>query len=304
MADLWDKYMQAKDSADVTAKLNVLAECLTQQEDKRLRMLAAMDLGEIYYLGKGVPVDKVRGKKWMKVSADLGCPEAMNLYGQMLTHEGDTESISYFCMALDEAQLAAAKNLNELLIAFLKKGATNLSNAIEAGVAEVARINREKLNDKDGHPYLVLAMIGLYGLGQKCGISVSQGEEYLRKAVELGHPIAETISRHPDLKYPPSQPVYGSYNSVQRQSPRQTDTAPAAPQRTTAVATYTPKSKWLTFILCLFLGSFGIHRFYTGKIGSGVLYLFTMGLLGVGVLFDLIMILTGKFRDGNNKALQ
>lgn len=58
-----------------------------------------------------------------------------------------------------------------------------------------------------------------------------------------------------------------------------------------------PKSRWLALALCFFFGEFGIHRFYVGKIGTGILYLLTFGLFGFGWLIDCIRILCGSFRD-------
>lgn len=52
-----------------------------------------------------------------------------------------------------------------------------------------------------------------------------------------------------------------------------------------------PKNKWVAFCLCLFLGYFGAHKFYEGKVGMGILYLFTGGLFGIGVIVDLIVLL-------------
>ena len=46
-------------------------------------------------------------------------------------------------------------------------------------------------------------------------------------------------------------------------------------------------SKWTAFFLCLFFGGFGAHKFYEGKIGSGILYLFTFGIFGIGWLIDI-----------------
>jgi len=43
----------------------------------------------------------------------------------------------------------------------------------------------------------------------------------------------------------------------------------------------------LTWILLALLGVFGVHRFYQGKILSGLLYLVTLGVFGLGVLYDL-----------------
>lgn len=53
----------------------------------------------------------------------------------------------------------------------------------------------------------------------------------------------------------------------------------------------TPKSKWISFLLCLFFGVFGAHKFYEGRILLGIVYLFTAGFLGLGILIDLIVLL-------------
>ena len=58
-----------------------------------------------------------------------------------------------------------------------------------------------------------------------------------------------------------------------------------------------PNSRTVTLLLCIFLGEFGIHRFYSGKIGTGILYLCTAGLFGIGWIIDIIMICTGSFTD-------
>lgn len=51
------------------------------------------------------------------------------------------------------------------------------------------------------------------------------------------------------------------------------------------------KSKWIALLLCWFLGEFGAHKFYEGKVGLGVLYLFTFGLFGIGILVDFFTLL-------------
>lgn len=50
------------------------------------------------------------------------------------------------------------------------------------------------------------------------------------------------------------------------------------------------KNKWVALVLCVMLGMFGIHKFYEGKILTGILYLFTFGLLGFGWVIDIILI--------------
>jgi TM2 domain-containing membrane protein YozV len=66
------------------------------------------------------------------------------------------------------------------------------------------------------------------------------------------------------------------------------------------------KSKTIALVFSIigFLGVAGIHRFYVGKIGTGVLWLLTGGILGVGTLVDLIIIAMGNFKDKNNAFLR
>ena len=50
-------------------------------------------------------------------------------------------------------------------------------------------------------------------------------------------------------------------------------------------------NKWVSFLLCLFIGYLGAHKFYEGRTGMGVLYLFTMGLFGIGWFIDTFILL-------------
>ncbi|GGO72601.1 TM2 domain-containing protein [Nonomuraea cavernae] len=63
------------------------------------------------------------------------------------------------------------------------------------------------------------------------------------------------------------------------------------------------KSWLVAVLLCFFLGALGVHRFYVGKIGTGILMIVTLGGLGVWVLIDFIMILIGKFNDKQGQPL-
>lgn len=63
------------------------------------------------------------------------------------------------------------------------------------------------------------------------------------------------------------------------------------------------KSKLTALLLCIFFGGIGIHRFYTGKIGTGILWLLTGSCFGIGYVVDIIMIATGKFMDKDGRPL-
>lgn len=59
-----------------------------------------------------------------------------------------------------------------------------------------------------------------------------------------------------------------------------------------------------TLLLCFFLGVLGVHRFYVGKIGTGILMVLTLGGLGIWSLIDFIMIAVGSFKDKNGRVIK
>ena len=64
------------------------------------------------------------------------------------------------------------------------------------------------------------------------------------------------------------------------------------------------KSRLICFLLCTFLGAIGVHRFYVGKIGTGIAMILTLGLGGLWVLIDWIVILCGNFTDAEHKFIK
>lgn len=69
---------------------------------------------------------------------------------------------------------------------------------------------------------------------------------------------------------------------------------PSAP-----VGPVSPRNRTAAALLAFFLGVLGVHRFYVGKVGTGVLMLLTAGGFGVWVIIDFVVILVGGFRDKN-----
>jgi TM2 domain-containing membrane protein YozV len=59
-----------------------------------------------------------------------------------------------------------------------------------------------------------------------------------------------------------------------------------------------------TLLLCFFLGNLGVHRFYVGKVWTGILMLITFGGFGIWYIIDFIVIVIGRFTDKKGLYIQ
>lgn len=64
------------------------------------------------------------------------------------------------------------------------------------------------------------------------------------------------------------------------------------------------RSKMVALVLCILLGYLGVHRFYVGKIGTGLIWFLTAGCFGIGWIVDIVTIAIGSFTDNTGLPLK
>jgi TM2 domain len=63
------------------------------------------------------------------------------------------------------------------------------------------------------------------------------------------------------------------------------------------------RSRALALALAVVGGCFGLHRFYTGRVQSGIWMALTIGGMGIWYLYDLVLVAAGEFRDGDGRRV-
>ncbi len=127
---------------------------------------------------------------------------------------------------------------------------------------------------------------------QNCGSIIEEGIKFCANC-------GTSVSEKQTPQQPAAQPAQ-AYTPPQTYAPAPTYT----PSQPGVRAGISPLSRTVAFLLCFFIGGMGVHRFYVGKVGSGILYFLTMGIFGIGVFIDLILILVGSFTDDKGLPIE
>lgn len=128
-------------------------------------------------------------------------------------------------------------------------------------------------------------------LGKK-SVGVSVGTKGFRKSINSSGRSTTTVG------IPGTGISYSKSSSLKhkKNATHSTQTVQSAPT--------SERSKGTALLLCIFLGYIGIHQFYVGKAGMGLLYFFTGGLFGIGWIIDIFKIASGTFTDNYGTLLK
>lgn len=127
--------------------------------------------------------------------------------------------------------------------------------------------------------------------------------EYCGSILKSADPQVVIVNNYygPDAK--PGQADASQWSTPQTAySPQASGAAPAS-SAPAVDPNVSPKSRTITVLLAVFFGYLGVHRFYSGRIGLGVLYLLTCGLFCFGWGIDIVMSLLGILRDGQGRYI-
>lgn len=126
-----------------------------------------------------------------------------------------------------------------------------------------------------------------------CGANLKRGQDACEYCGNL-HPHA--FRAQPERQLPPVV-----VNIHQGMTPQEAQQWADAQYQKGAVRS--DKSRWMAFFFCVFFGYLGVHKFYLGKIGTGIVYLLTFGVFGMGWAVDTLLLLFGLANDRYGRRL-
>ncbi len=187
--------------------------------------------------------------------------------------------------------------------AYWKGGWYTIGNLSKSGIFtvdknQIKHIVKNKINEIGFCPVLDINAImqRIEALPDKINPKVDKNFEYITtwqdgKTIAIGIRMKEKSSGYVVEEYPDIQEI-------------NIDPSEIEDSNINSSLSYSDKKRMTAFILCLFLGWVGMHRFYVGKRGTGIIWFLTFGLFGIGWLLDLILILFGSFRDKTGYPLK
>ena len=135
-----------------------------------------------------------------------------------------------------------------------------------------------------------------------CGSKLSERSRYCEYCGTEMHTLGEE-SRQSNSGQASSAPKSSRYSNQYSSTIEINVKKPEYENTRSSSYPVSPKSRLVVFLLWLFLGSLGFHYFYAGRIGMGILWLLTGGFFGIGLVIDLIVILTGTFKDSYGRPI-
>lgn len=122
-----------------------------------------------------------------------------------------------------------------------------------------------------------------------------KGDDMMAMQDAIARRIAKSVEAHLN---PPQEKIVNTVNRGNKTSYKTQDEACTA--RSVGASR---KSRLTAFLLCLFVGCFGVHRYYIGRWFTGILYSVTIGFFGIGWMIDTILILCGVLTDRRGKRI-
>lgn len=202
---MWNEYLEAKYSNNMSKKIAVYTKCLEQTEDPSLTIAAKRELGAIYfqqYHEQNSEESLEKARKYLKEAADAGDDVGNQLYGILLYNEGNFDAFDYLLTALKLGNIYSAYALQDNLhmqqdFPLARKIKEHIKQSVEDIVSEY-----EQLSEGNSRAEFVLALIGLYDLGEHVGLDCKKGMDYLNQAAKRGDERAILMKKNPVLLKP------------------------------------------------------------------------------------------------------